>query len=62
VKIEIGSGDAGFVGFGGRWGVDMRILGCFWGWLGDLFLGGAGRVWGVEMGGGGGRALPEAHA
>jgi hypothetical protein len=38
VKIEIGSGDAGFVGFGGRWGVDMRISGCFWGVVGGIYF------------------------
>jgi hypothetical protein len=36
---EIGSGGAGLVRFGGGWGVDMRILGCFGGWLGRFILG-----------------------
>ena len=46
VGREIGNGDGGFVGFGWRWGLDMRILGCFWGWFWGFIFGGWG--WGKE--------------
>ncbi len=32
-ELEIASKDVVFGGLEGWWGVDMRILGCFWGWI-----------------------------
>jgi hypothetical protein len=54
--MEIGNGDGVFVGLSGSRGVDMRILGCFWGldWKFIFRGGGIGDLWGDlgEKGGG----------